>query len=60
MKRIARIVTIAASVAALLSPVAVEAYRAAAHDAARAVVADGQSEPTDTSWGWGGVPPKLQ
>ncbi|WP_159046068.1 hypothetical protein [Streptomyces sp. WM6372] len=57
MKRIARIVTIAASVAALLSPVAVEAYQATAHASTRVVVAD---EPTDTSWGWGGVNPKLQ
>ncbi|MBT2453673.1 hypothetical protein [Streptomyces sp. ISL-86] len=58
MKRIARIVTIAASVAALLSPVAVEAYQATAHESARVAVADGT--PTDTSWGWGGVQPKLQ
>ncbi|WP_327253267.1 hypothetical protein [Streptomyces sp. NBC_01244] len=57
MTRIARIVTIAASVAALLSPVAVEAYQDATHGQVR-LAADG--EPTDTSWGWGGVPVKLQ
>ncbi|MER6214403.1 MULTISPECIES: hypothetical protein [unclassified Streptomyces] len=58
MNRIARALTLAAAVAALLSPVAVEAYQANHPEQGRVTSADGV--PTDTSWGWGGVQPKLQ